>query len=253
MTSLLAGDEPRPWALERADGVSDFFLICDHAGARIPRGLGSLGLASGDLRRHIALDIGIAEVAHHLSAELGATLVLQPYSRLVIDCNRPLHRPDSIARISERTVIPGNAAVTPDQAAQRAREIFAPYHACIREQLDARLRRGQRTLLLALHSFTPVYLGESRPWHAGMLYHRDPRLAQALGAALRTDPALIVGDNQPYSVDDDTDYSIPEYGERRGLPHVEIEIRQDLIGDDAGQRQWASRLARALHPLALGL
>jgi len=247
--SLLAADEPPPWQVEQASGRSPYFLTCDHAGTRLPRRLGGLGLAKGELQRHIGWDIGAAGLSRQLAALLGATLVLQPYSRLVIDCNRPPQAPDSIARRSEATVIAGNRRLPRAAAAQRRREIFEPYHARIRALLDARLQRGQPTLLVAMHSFTPVYLGQARPWHVGLLYHRDARLAQALGSLLRQDAGLCVGDNQPYALSDDGDYGIPEHGERRGLPHVELEIRQDLIADPAGQRRWALRLARCLRML----
>ncbi|MGQ0700645.1 MAG: N-formylglutamate amidohydrolase [Panacagrimonas sp.] len=247
---LLAADEPPAWQVERAEGRSPFFLICDHASNRIPHSMGSLGLPAEELQRHIGWDIGAACVALKLSEALDATLILQRYSRLVIDCNRPLHSVDSIARISERTAIPGNRALDAEDIARRQHEIFAPYHACITEALDARRASGQPSLLIALHSFTPVYLGIARPWHVGVLYNRDARMAHALRDALRGDAGLVVGDNQPYDVSDETDYSIPEHGERRGLPHVELEIRQDLIADDAGQSQWAQRLARLLRPLA---
>lgn len=248
-TPLLAPDEPQAWRVERARGASACFITCDHAGNRIPRSLGTLGLSPADLQRHIAWDIGAADVALQLSEALDATVILQAYSRLVIDCNRPLHSADSIVETSERTPIPGNRDLSPEQAAQRARDVFKPYHACIHRELDARRERGQPTLLLALHSYTPVYLGESRPWHAGVLYNRDARMAQLLGKLLRSEAGLVVGDNQPYDVSDETDYGIPEYGERRGLPHVELEIRQDLIADAAGQREWALRLARMLRQI----
>lgn len=246
--TLLARDEPPPWRIERPSpsARSPYFLTCDHAGLRIPRRLGRLGLEPRELGRHIGWDIGVAAVATQLAALLDATVVLQPYSRLVIDCNRPPQSPESIPTLSEATPIPGNRRVPVAQERQRRREIFEPYHACIREQLDARRRRGQPTLLLAMHSFTPVYLGQSRPWHVGVLYHRDARMAHALRDLLRQDARLCVGDNQPYTVDDASDYGIPEYGERGGLPHVELEIRQDLIGEPAGQRHWALRLARCL-------
>ena len=243
---LLADGEPPPVQLERAAGRSDYFLTCDHAGARIPRRLASLGLPAAELQRHIAWDLGAAAVALKLAETLDATLVMQPYSRLVIDCNRPLHSAESIVTVSERTTIPGNRPLSAAQVEQRRRDIFMPYHACIRAQLDARAQRSQPTKLVCLHSFTPVYLGTPRPWHVGVLYHRDTRMAHALLTALRADASLVVGDNEPYDVSDDTDYTIPEYGERRGLPHVEIEIRQDLIADEAGQHDWALRLARSL-------
>lgn len=244
--ALLASDEPAAWEIERPSGVSPYLLLCDHAGRRIPRRLGTLGLDESDLRRHIAWDIGAAAVTSRLSALLDATAVLQPYSRLVIDCNRPPESADSIAKISERTTIPGNLALSLDDAAQREAAIFKPYHGKIRAVLDARQARAQSSWLIAMHSFTPVYLDEARRWHAGLLYHRDARMAQALRDLLRREPGLIVGDNEPYSVSDATDVAIPEYGEKRGLPHVELEIRQDLIDSEAGQQQWAERLARML-------
>lgn len=246
---LLAADEPPAWELVQAGGYSPYFLTCDHAGHRIPRSLKQLGLADAELQRHIGWDIGAAGLARELAVQLDATLVLQPWSRLVIDCNRPLQAPDSIAALSEATTIPGNQSLSAAEVAQRRAAIFEPYHACIRRQLAARRQREQPTLFVALHSFTPVYLGRARPWHVGVLYHRDPRMAQALRDLLMQDAALCVGDNQPYTVSDDGDYGIPEYGERGGLPHVELEVRQDLIADAAGQRRWALRLARCLRML----
>lgn len=246
---LLATDEPTPWRIERAEGRSPWLLICDHAGRRIPRCLGTLGLDPTALASHIAWDIGAAAVASRLGAALDATVILQPYSRLVIDCNRPPHSKDAIVDLSERTTIPGNQGVTPADAAAREREIFTPYHARISALLDARVQRGQPTLLLALHSFTPVYLGVARPWHVGVLYNRDARLAHILARALLDEGDLVVGDNQPYAVSDETDYSIPRHGEARGLAHVELELRQDLIADAAGQAAWTQRLARLLRPI----
>lgn len=243
---LLAPDEPAAWEVERPSGASPWLLLCDHAGRRIPRRLGTLGLDQTDLRRHIAWDIGAAEVTRRLSTLLDATAVLQPYSRLVIDCNRPPGSADSIVTLSERTPIPGNAALGREDVLQREAAIFQPYHAQVRALLDARQARAQPCWLIAMHSFTPVYLDEARCWHAGLLYHRDARMAHALRDLLRREPGLVIGDNEPYSVSDDTDVAIPEYGEKRGLPHVELEIRQDLIDSEAGQQQWAERLARML-------
>lgn len=247
--ALLKDDEPQPFQVENIAGSSAYFLICDHAGTRIPSELGSLGLSSTDVQRHIGWDIGAAAVALKLAEALDAALILQPYSRLVIDCNRPLHSYDSITSISERTVIPGNQKISAAEILQRQQEIFTPYHARIQEALDAREQRQQHTVIIALHSFTPIYLGHQRPWHIGLLYNRDARLAHLLAAALDAEAGLVIGDNEPYNVSDETDFTIPEYGEKRGIPHVEIEIRQDLIADEAGQQAWASRLARLLPPL----
>jgi len=240
---LLAPDEPSPFRVEHEHGASPFFLVCDHAGQRIPRALGTLGVADADLERHIAWDIGASGLASALSSRLDAILIAQTYSRLVIDCNRPLTSPTSIAVRSERTDIPGNRDLTPAHTAMRAREIFAPYHGRIASELDARAAAGKPTILISVHSFTPVFHDVARPWHLGMLYHRDARLAHALLALIRAEGDWVVGDNEPYSVSDATDYAIPVHGEKRGLAHVELEVRQDLIVDEKGRREWAERIA----------
>ena len=229
---------------ENVTGASPFLFTCDHFGRRIPQALRDLGVDPSELTRHIAWDIGIAGVATQLSRALDAHLVAQVYSRLVIDCNRPFTSPGSIPVISEATAIPGNESLSDKATAERRDLIFAPYHARIAQVLDARLQAGQPTVLVALHSFTPVYAGVKRPWHIGTLYHRDDRLPSLLLAALRAEGDLVVGDNEPYAVDDTTDYAIPVYGEGRGLIHTGIEIRQDLISDPAGETAWAQRLAR---------
>ncbi len=244
--TLLAPDEPHPVETLHPEGTSDLFLIADHAGRRIPAALGTLGLDETERGRHIAWDIGIAGVTRRLADRLDAQTVMQRYSRLVIDCNRPFGADSSIPRVSETTVIAGNAAVDEAAADQRRREIFMPYHATITAWLDARLAAGRRTVLIAMHSFTPTYMGVARPWHIGLLHNRDQRLARPLLALLRAEGDLMVGDNEPYQATDESDYAIPVHGERRGLVHVGIEIRQDLISTEAGQAEWAIRLARLL-------
>ena len=246
---LLAADEPPPVSVHKADGKSPFLLIADHAGNLIPRSLGRLGIAAVDSLRHIAWDIGIAGVGRQLAQALDATLIQQHYSRLVIDCNRPLEAATSIPDISEVTPIPGNVGLSDSAKAMRAREIFWPYHRTIEAELDRRRQAGRAAVLAALHSFTPVFKGAARPWHAGVLYNRDPRFARRLMALLNAESGLLVGDNAPYTITDASDYTIPVHAERRGLHHVLVEIRQDLIADDNGQREWANRLARLL-PLA---
>lgn len=244
--SLLAPDEPAAFRVEREDARSPFFLTCDHAGALVPRRLNSLGVSTEDMQRHIAWDIGAAAVAGKLAARLDAFLILQTYSRLVIDCNRPPGTAESIIRLSETTPIPGNESVTAADALAREREVFRPYHDRIRTELDTRKAQHRCTILIAMHSFVPSFHGYQRPWHAGLLYNRDRRLADVLLHFLRESPNLIIGANEPYSVDDETDYTIPEYGERRGLLHVGVELRQDLIAEEAAQDEWAERLGRAL-------
>jgi predicted N-formylglutamate amidohydrolase len=243
---FIAGDEPPPFEVVEGRMSSPYVVQCDHASNRIPRALGTLGLPERELERHIAWDIGAKEVARHLARALDAWLILQNYSRLVIDCNRPLEHRDSIAASSEDTAIPGNRDVSPLDAKLRATSIFEPYHARIVQELDERAATRTPTILIFLHSFTPTFRGVSRPWHAGVLYDRDGRLAVPLLEALRREPGLVVGENQPYAASALTDYGIVEHGVRRGLLHVELEIRQDLIEHTPGQLDWAERLARLL-------
>ena len=244
--ALLEPDEPAPVTVENEAGGSVFFLTGDHAGRAIPRRLGSLGLPQHELARHIAWDIGIGAVGRQLSRMLDATLILQTYSRLVIDCNRDPAVPSSIPEISETTEISGNCGLTEAERTARMDAVFRPYHDRVAAALDRRAAEGRVTVLVALHSFTPVFKGVARPWHAAVLYNRDARLAHSLFELLSAEAGLVIGDNEPYRVTDLTDYTVPVHGERRGLPHVEIEIRQDLITEPAGQREWAERLARAL-------
>ena len=248
--TLLEGDEPLPFEIVGEGARSRWVLVCDHAGRALPRALGSLGLPARELERHIAWDIGAAALSRALGEALDAFLILQTYSRLVIDCNRPLSSPDSIAKQSEDTPIPGNQHVSREQAELRARAIFEPYHARIRRELDDRVASGRESLLVFVHTFTPVFRGVSRPWHAGVLYHRDTRLASPLLDALRREPGLVVGDNEPYAASAATDYGIIEHAERRGLPYAELEVRQDLLADSSGVRTWTERLARLLKALA---
>jgi len=243
---LLAEDEPAPLILERPQGSANFVIAVDHAGWMIPRRLADLGLPQSELRRHIAWDIGALGVARQLSLLLDAPLLAQRYSRLVIDCNRDPGVAASIATVSEFVEIPGNRGLGEAQIAARRAEIFEPYHAAIRALLDERAAAGRKTILVAQHSMTNIYKGVRRQMHAAILYNRDRRFAGLLLERLRRESDLIVADNQPYFVSDETDYTVPRHGEARGLPHVEIEIRQDLLSDAAGQSEWAQRLAAAL-------
>lgn len=243
---LLAADEPTPVTVRNQNGRSPFLIVADHAGNAMPRTLGRLGVPKTECERHIAWDIGIAAVCRLMADALDAALVQQNYSRLVIDCNRPPGSTTSIPEISERTSIPGNVGLTAAQKAAREREIFRPYHDRIETELDLRRQAGRQTVLIAMHSFTPVFMGATRPWHAGVLYNRDPHFGRLLLAQMKREEGLVVGDNEPYGVTDASDYTIPVHGEQRGLHHVGIEIRQDLIADDDGQQARAALLARLL-------
>jgi predicted N-formylglutamate amidohydrolase len=250
VTNLLHPDEPAPYHIIVGAPASPWVLTCDHASNRIPRALGTLGLPAGEIDRHIGWDIGAAAVTVGLAARLGAWAILQNYSRLVIDCNRPPGVASSIPVRSENTDIPGNVGLSGQQTAQRRAAIFDPYHAAIETELNRRASLNEARCFVAVHSFTPIYDSVARPMHAAVLYNRDNRLAHALGDLLRSEPGLIIGDNEPYNVSDETDYGVPVHAELRSLPYVELEIRQDLIATPPGQSEWIDRLSRLL-PVAM--
>jgi predicted N-formylglutamate amidohydrolase len=248
--TLIAPDEPAPFIEIGRQGRSSFVIVVDHASARIPRRLKDLGLPASELRRHIAWDIGALGVARQTAAALDAALVAQNYSRLVIDCNRDPDVESSIPVLSESTEIPGNLGLSTAEVAARRVEIFEPYHHHLRALLDERAAAGRSTILVAQHTMTNIYHGVHRKMHAAVLYNRDRRFAGRVLEALRGETDLVIGDNEPYFVSDETDYTIPRHAEARGLPHVEIEIRQDLVGNEAGQTAWAQRITRALEAAA---
>jgi predicted N-formylglutamate amidohydrolase len=243
---LLAADEPPPFTVDNEAGTSPLLIVADHAGKHFPRRLERLGVSDAECERHIAWDIGIGAVCRLLGQALDAVVIRQNYSRLVIDCNRTPGSETSIADLSESTAVPGNIGLSERDKLARVREIFQPYHDRIADELDRRRKAGRPTALISVHSFTPVYKTVTRPWHVGVLYNRDRRFAQILMELLHREGGLIVGDNEPYSVTDASDYTIPVHGEQRDLHHVALEIRQDLITDDVGQRVWAALFARLL-------
>ncbi len=248
-TALLGPDDTAPFELVNPGGSSPVLLVCEHAGRRVPKVLGDLGIPASEMDRHIAWDVGAAAVARLLSERLDATLVLQPYSRLVIDCNRPLEAADCIPEVSDGTPIPANQGL--DEAAHRSRygSIHTPFHDMIAKQIDQRLSADRPTILIAVHSFVPQLRvsGIPRPWHVGLLFNRNDRLARDLMQHLTArEPDLPAAFNQPYQVDDFTDYTIPVHGEARGIDHVLAEIRHDLIADPLGQERWAALFASAI-------
>jgi predicted N-formylglutamate amidohydrolase len=222
----------------------------DHAGRDIPRSLGDLGLPPAELDRHIAWDIGVAGYGAALSQALGATFIRQRFSRLVIDCNRDPVRPDAIPEVSDGAEIPGNRDLSPAGREARVTEIARPYHAAIAAELDARAARGLSTTLISLHSFTPRMDGFDRPWRFGVLHAGDSPYSRAMLARLRDELGEdLVGDNQPYLMDE-VDFTIPMHAGGRGLDYLELEVRQDLVADPAGQAGIAAIIARLL-PAAL--
>ena len=250
--ALLHPEDPRPVRVENADGTSAILFVSDHAGRAIPRQLGNMGLSDVELSRHIGYDIGIYGVTSELARNLNAAYIFQPYSRLVIDCNRQPGKPQSIVVQSDGTVVPANAALGPDAIRQREDEILRPYQDRIEQTLQARAAVVQPTVLFAMHSCTDRLRMDPRPrpWQIGVIADSDWRLGTALVDVLRAETTLCVGVNEPYTVNMAMDYTVPVHAEGKGLPYVEIEIRQDLIGDTAGQREWAHLLTR-LFPMAV--
>jgi len=231
------------------DAAAPAILVCDHASNRFPAALGSLGLPDRYREQHIAWDIGAGAVTRLLQARLGADAVLANYSRLVVDLNRQPGDFTVIPPISDGVLIPGNLSLTQELRDARGAALHAPYHVAIESLIKRRSSNGRMPVFLGVHSFTPWFHKTPRPWHAGILWDRDPRLALPMLAALRAEKGLVIGDNEPYSGRHVADYSIDTHAESRGLAHVGIEIRQDLIADEVGQQEWAARLGDALEQI----
>jgi predicted N-formylglutamate amidohydrolase len=248
MTALLAEEEPPPYESFNPEGAAPILLICDHASRRVPRRLNDLGLSERELSRHIGWDIGAADVTRHMALQLNAPALLAGYSRLVVDCNRHLHDPTSMRPVSDGTPVPGNATLSTADLQARIDTLYEPYHRAIAQRLDDFASRGITPTLLAIHSCTPEMAGQFRPWHIGICWDSDRRLAGPVLEALGRVPDLVVGDNQPYALDLREDYSVPVHAMRRGLPHLQVEFRQDLVATPADARRLADVLLAALAP-----
>ena len=248
MTNMLAQD-----AFEFYPGTdaSGLLLLCDHARNQLPPEYGSLGLAREQFERHIAYDIGARDLTLGLAKRFGAPALLTCHSRLLIDPNRGLDDPTLIMKLSDGAVVPGNAAVDEAERMARIAGYWRPYHDAITQTLDAMVARGVAPVIVSIHSFTPAWKGVSRPWHVGLLWDSDDRLVRPMLEALSAMPGLVVGDNEPYhgGLEGDT---MNMHGSKRGIPHVLIEVRQDLLADGAGVGEWADRLAAAIGKAANG-
>jgi predicted N-formylglutamate amidohydrolase len=246
-SNLLHESDPAPVAVYNVSGLSPYVLTCEHAGRLVPRILGDLGLHDRHWERHIAWDIGAEKVAIMLGEFLNAPVIVQRYSRLVIDCNRPLDSDEAVPPVSDGTDIPANQGLSEDEKNERISDIHAPYHDALQAILDKREESGVQTAIVAVHSFTPCLEAAPapRPWDLGILHNRHDRLSRHVHDALEVEANhLEFTFNEPYQVNDHEDYTIPVHGERRGLPHTLLEIRNDHIGENAGQREWAELLNR---------
>jgi predicted N-formylglutamate amidohydrolase len=247
--TLLAPDEPPAFEIINDGGSARLLLVCDHASRRIPRRLDNLGLDELALRRHIACDIGAADVTRRLSALLDAPALQASYSRLVVDCNRHLNDPTSILAVSDGEFVPGNHDLCTDEKEARAQAVFHPYHDGIRRRLQQFLDSGIVPAFIAIHSFTPIFNRTSRPWQIGVLWDTDPRIPVPLMEKLGRIPGVVVGDNEPYSGKAPADYTIDHHAEPTGLPHVSIEIRQDLVSTPEGADRWSAILGGVLREI----
>lgn len=245
-TDYLFADEEPCVSVVRSGGTSPYVLTCDHASNRLPRRIGSLGLPEADMLSHIAWDPGALAVAQGVSAALDAPLIRSHYSRLIVDLNRP---PSSLGHIPETSAgiaIPANQALPRQEREARLEALFLPYHEMITRILDARLKRSIPTLLVAIHSFTPNYPGETRPWHIGVTHRFDKGLGDEIVRQLKALTSLEIGDNQPYQIDDIDDMTIPMHAERRGLPNALIELRQDTLISEHDIAEATQRLSETL-------
>ena len=242
---MLGSDDPPPVIVTNPGGSSPYLLLGDHAGRLIPKCLGDLGLMPEAMDWHIAWDIGVAGLGEQLAQALDACFIRQAYSRLVIDCNRRPGSAESAPAVSDGTVVPGNQALAAADLAARQAAIYEPYQQRIAKELDRRRGLGRRTQLVSLHSFTPVFQGAARPWRYGVLHRGDSELSRHMLALLRRAMGEEAGDNQPYAMDG-TDNTVPLHADPRGLDYLELEVRQDLIVDAAGQAEAAALIAMLL-------
>ncbi len=243
---LIGTEDPPVFTHLNPGGRGRALLLADHANAAIPKSLNRLGLGDVPLERHIAYDIGSRMVTERLSELLDAPALIHGYSRLLIDPNRELADPTSICVISDGVVVPGNRDLGDADAAARAMAFFHPYHDAIGTEIDRLTARDGPPAIISVHTFTPLLRGAERPWHVGILWGEDDRMPTPLIEALRRDPALIVGDNEPYSGRNKHGNTVESHAYPRGLPNALIEIRQDLVATDDDARAWAERLAEPL-------
>jgi predicted N-formylglutamate amidohydrolase len=242
--TLISRDDPAPFVVLEEYGRAPALVVCDHASRAFPRSLDRLGLPELPSWQHIAWDIGAGELARGLAHALDAPAVLAGYSRLIVDCNRSPDDEEAFRKESDGWVVPGNQHLTADDRRLRLASFFDPYHECIEAVLGGFRGSGTVPLLVAVHSFSPTLAGNTRPWHAGVLWDRDEANARRLLAGLRAEKGLVIGDNEPYSGKHPANYTIEHHAKAHGLPHVCIEVRQDLLSSPAGIERWVRLLAR---------
>ena len=233
--------EPSAYELHNADASSAVIFLCDHASNKVPDALGTLGLEGSEFAAHIAYDIGAASLTRALADRFAAPAFLARWSRLLVDLNRGADDPTVVMKLSDGRIIPGNRDLGQAGIADRIARYHAPYHDAIAARIASARAGGIVPVLVSMHSFTPIWRGKLRPWHIGVLWDKDGRLAKPLLARLQREGDIVAGDNEPYSgaLENDCLY---RHGTMNGLPHVLVEVRQDLIGNPQGIALWAARL-----------
>ncbi len=241
---LLQPDEPGPFKVLNPLANEPILLVCDHASCRFPQSLGEMGLDPFARRCHLAVDIGAGPLTEMLAENLGVTAVMAQYSRLVVDCNRQLMDPSAFLEFGDGILVPGNRNLSPEEKQHRADTLYWPYHSAVDEQVQRLRQLGHQPAFIAVHSFTPVMNGKSRPWQMGVLWDKDTRLRDIFLEGFRS-AGYLVGDNEPYSGKAPQDFTIDHHAEEIDLPHIGIEIRQDLIDDAAG----VAEIGKVMHEI----
>lgn len=251
--SLIAPDDPKPYSYFNEEGRAPLLIVCDHASNAFPAAMNRLGVANWVLEKHVAYDIGAADVARHLALLLDAPAVLAGYSRLIVDVNRQLHDPSAFVRVSDGIAIPGNLDMSETEREQRIESFFTPYHEAVSRKLFEFQERGVAPAFISVHSCTPVFNRVVRQMHIGIMWDQDERIPVPLINRLREMEGVCVGDNEPYSGRDTHDFTVDFHAEKAGLPYVGIEVRQDLVNTRQGAEEWAGKLAVGLRDVLSGL
>jgi len=237
----------KSFSVYRATSLSKIIILCDHASNYIPKKYNNLGLKRSDVNKHIGWDIGALKVAKKISKNINCSLIHSSFSRLLIDCNRHLKSSGAFIKKSEDIVIPGNKNVSKKEKLLRAKKYYFPYHDQINKVIERKLKDKIVPILVSIHSFTPIYLGESRPWHIGLLQRKDQRLSSIFAKEIKKNKKIVLGINQPYKLDLAGDFTIPFFSESYGLPHVLIEIRQDLLIKNKSINFWSNFISDILN------
>ncbi|SIS96469.1 N-formylglutamate amidohydrolase [Neptunomonas antarctica] len=246
---MMQGLEQSSAELINPQGQSDVLLVCEHASHYIPENFANLGLSEAERLSHIGWDIGAAGMAQALSTKLDASLILQRYSRLLYDCNRPPSEASAVPPLSEMTEIPGNKDLTAEQRDYRVQHIYRPFHAEIAQQIAARKAAGRQTILVTIHSFTPLYMGQSRTVQLGVICHESNTFAKAFYQQASLESGFDIRMNEPYGPSDPVLHMVTRHGDEQQIPNVMLEVRNDLLIDAVGQHAWAQRVADALNSL----